>query len=77
MILEAIWESDFVEESIGYRPGRGAQQALLALRETLNDGSCRWVVEADIRGYFENIDSSSSSGSTVAASDGHSLGTSS
>jgi RNA-directed DNA polymerase len=56
MILEAIWESDFVEESIGYRPGRGAHQELLALRETLNDGWCRWVVEADIRGYFENID---------------------
>lgn len=56
MILESIWEADFVEESIGYRPGRGAHQALLALRETLNDGCCRWVVEADIRGYFENID---------------------
>lgn len=56
MILESIWEADFVEESIGYRPGRGAHQALLALRETLNDGCCQWVVEADIRGYFENID---------------------
>jgi group II intron reverse transcriptase/maturase len=56
MILEAIWEADFVEESIGYRPGRGAQQAVMELRETLNDGNCRWVVEADIRGYFEHID---------------------
>lgn len=56
MILEAIWETDFVEESIGYRPGRGAHQAIMALRETLNDGCCRWVVEADIRGFFENID---------------------
>lgn len=56
MILEAIWEEDFVEESIGYRPGKGARSAVVELREALNGGTYRWVVEADIRGYFEHID---------------------
>jgi group II intron reverse transcriptase/maturase len=56
MILGAIWEEDFADESIGYRPGRDAREAVLALRGELNGGSFRWVVEADIRGYFENID---------------------
>ncbi len=56
MILGAIWEEDFADESIGYRPGRSARKAIAALREELNGGTYRWVVEADIRGYFEHID---------------------
>ena len=56
MILGAIWEEDFVDESVGYRPGKGAREAVLGLREELSGGDYRWVVEADIRGYFENID---------------------
>ena len=57
MILEAIWEADFVDESIGYRPGRGARQASYELREALNqDGCYRWVVEADIRSFFDHLD---------------------
>lgn len=56
MILGAIWEEDFADESVGYRPGRGARETVLGLREELNGGTYRWVVEADIRGYFENID---------------------
>ena len=38
-ILESIWEDDFVDESIGYRPGRGARQAVRNSREALNDGN--------------------------------------
>jgi len=56
MILEKIWEEDFYDESIGYRPGRGPRKATLDLRETLNSGRYRWVVEADIRAFFEKID---------------------
>lgn len=56
MILESIWEVDFVEESIGYRVGKGARQASLDLREALNGGEYRWVVEADIRSFFDHID---------------------
>jgi len=55
-ILEAIWEPDFHDESIGYRTGRGARQSSLELREALNGSRYRWVVEADIRGFFEHVD---------------------
>lgn len=56
MILEPIWENDFVDESIGYRPGRGSRHATHELGEVLDDGKHRWVVEADIKGFFEHID---------------------
>ncbi len=55
-ILESIWESEFHDESIGYRSGKGARQSSLELREALNAGQYRWVVEADIRGFFEHVD---------------------
>lgn len=56
MILEPIWENDFVDESIGYRPGRSPRMATQELGEALHDGKHRWVVEADIRGFFDHID---------------------
>jgi RNA-directed DNA polymerase len=55
MILEPIWENDFVDESIGYRPGRSPRAATQELSEALHDGKHRWVVEADIRGFFDHI----------------------
>jgi RNA-directed DNA polymerase len=55
-ILEAIWEEDFHDESIGYRPGRGARQGSHELREALTGGGYRWVVEADIRSFFDHVD---------------------
>jgi RNA-directed DNA polymerase len=55
MILEPIWENDFVDESIGYRPGRSPRAATQELGEALHDGKHRWVVEADIRGFFDHI----------------------
>jgi len=45
MILESIWEADFYDESVGYRPGKGARQSSLDLRETLQVGNYRWIVE--------------------------------
>jgi len=56
MILEPIWENDFVDESIGYRPGRSPRKATQELAEALHDGTHRWVVEADIKGFFDHID---------------------
>jgi RNA-directed DNA polymerase len=56
MILEPIWENDFEDESIGYRPGRSPRHATQELGETLDDGKHRWVVEADIKGFFDHID---------------------
>ena len=55
-ILESIWETEFHDESIGYRSGKGARQSSLELREALNGGEYRWVVEADIRGFFDHVD---------------------
>lgn len=54
-ILSAIYEQDFLDCSFGYRPGRGARQAVDALRDRLH-GKIRYVVEADIKGFFDNID---------------------
>lgn len=56
MILEPIWKTDFVDESIGYGPGRSSRHAAQELGEMLDDGKHRWVVEADIKGFFEHID---------------------
>lgn len=55
-ILEAIYESDFLKESYGYRPGKGAIVAVKDLTEALRRGGYRYVVEADIKGFFDGID---------------------
>ena len=54
-ILEAIFEQDFVNESYGYRPGRNAHQAVKAIEKEIS-GKYSYVVEADIKGFFNNID---------------------
>lgn len=55
-ILEAIFEMDFLECSYGYRPKRGALDAIQALSAVLRTGKFHYIVEADIRGFFDNID---------------------
>lgn len=54
-MLEAIYEQDFLECSWGYRPGRGAREASRELADQLYRGWFGWVVEADIKGFFDNI----------------------
>jgi RNA-directed DNA polymerase len=56
MVLEAIYEQDFLDCSYGFRPGRSAHQALEALqnRAVVRRGS--WVLEIDIRKYFDSLD---------------------
>jgi group II intron reverse transcriptase/maturase len=54
-ILLAIYEADFLPCSYGYRLGRGAHQATRELTDTLFRGRFEFVVEADIKGYFEHI----------------------
>ncbi len=54
-ILSAIYEADFLACNRGYRPAMGAQQAARHLAETLTKGQIEFVVEADIKGYFEHI----------------------
>lgn len=53
-ILEAIYEQDFYKSSYGYRTGLGAQKASKNLQKDLM-GKYNYVVEADIRGFFDNI----------------------
>ena len=54
-ILLAIYEVDFLPCSYGYRPGVSAHDAILALSEELQFGGHQFVVEADIKGFFDNI----------------------
>lgn len=54
-ILGAIFEQDFLEISYGYRPGRGAHDALRSVRSQIVAGKVRYVYEADIQGYFTSI----------------------
>ncbi len=56
MVLEAVYEQDFMACSFGFRPGRSAHQALEALRATTMALSGGWVIEVDIRKFFDSID---------------------
>jgi len=55
-ILGSIFESDFAETSYGYRPGRSAKEAIEDLQFNLQFGKYGYIVEADIKGFFDNID---------------------
>lgn len=55
-IMEAIWEEDFMPVSFGFRPGRGCHQALSWLDKVLMRQSVGYVIDADIEGYFDNVD---------------------
>jgi group II intron reverse transcriptase/maturase len=58
MVLETIYEQDFLDCSYGFRPGRSAHQALQALwQQTMKMGG-GWIVEVDIRKFFDTIDHS-------------------
>ncbi len=56
MVLESIYEQDFYSCSYGFRPGRSAHQALQALRQGFMTQGLRWVLDVDIRKYFDNLD---------------------
>ena len=55
-VLEAIYEQDFMRCSYGYRPNVGALDAVDKLTIKLQFGKYNYVVEADIKGFFENLD---------------------
>src|SRR5271165_4695830 len=55
MMLEAVYEQDFLPCSYGFRPGRSAHQALRTLQNVLWAKRLYWVIDIDIRKYFDSI----------------------
>ncbi len=55
-ILTAIFEQDFIENSYGYRPNRSPHDAVKDITRTIQFGMYGYVVEADIKGFFDNVD---------------------
>jgi RNA-directed DNA polymerase len=56
MLLEAIYEQDFLDCSYGFRPDRSPHEALHELRERCMNEGMGWIVDADVSGYFDSID---------------------
>jgi group II intron reverse transcriptase/maturase len=56
LLLEPIYEADFYDFSYGFRRGRRAHDALKALRDAVMEGGIRWIVDADIEGFFDHLD---------------------
>jgi RNA-directed DNA polymerase len=54
MVIEPIFEREFMETSFGFRPGRGCKEALRRVERLLKAGYT-WVVDADLKSYFETI----------------------
>src|ERR1043165_1557486 len=56
MVLEAVYEQDFLDCSYGFRPGRSAHDALKMLRGGMMEMAGGWVLEADIEAFFDSVD---------------------
>ncbi len=56
LLLEPLYEQDFCNCSFGFRTGRNAHQALLEIRRGIMEKRGRWVLEVDVRKYFDSID---------------------
>src|ERR1043166_7525885 len=56
MLLEPIYEQDFHDCSFGFRPGRSAHQALEALWKQTMDSHGGWILEVDIRKFFDTLE---------------------
>ena len=55
MLLKPIYETDFLPCSYGFRPGRSAHDALNAVRTGIIEQRQRWVIDADLKAYFDSI----------------------
>ena len=66
MVLETIYEQDFLDCSYGFRPGRSAHQALEAWRDQLMDFGGGWVIELDVQRFFRHAGQSSTSDVSAA-----------
>jgi len=54
-ILESVYEQDFIEDSYGFRPARSCHDALKTLSLTMEHKTINHIVEADIKGFFDNV----------------------
>ena len=54
-MLNAIYEEDFLGFSYGFRPGRGQHDALDALSVAISDTPVNWILDADIRSFFDSV----------------------
>jgi RNA-directed DNA polymerase len=54
MVLEPIFEKEFLDMSYGFRPKKGAQMAIAEVSQLINEGYT-WVVDADLQAYFDTI----------------------
>ena len=55
-VREAMYEQDFLDGSPGFRPGRGAHDAVRTLQRIVDGGEGRWIDEADIVSCFDSLD---------------------
>ena len=55
-ILNAIYEQDFLECSFGFRPNRGCHDAIKVLNKIVNKSTINYVVDTDIKAFFDNVD---------------------
>lgn len=53
-VIEPIFEKEFLDMSFGFRPGRGAKQAITEVSKLIDEGNV-WVVDADLQAYFDTI----------------------
>jgi RNA-directed DNA polymerase len=56
MVLEPVYEQDFLDCSYGFRPGRSAHQALEALWQGLMGMGGGWIIDLDIQSFFDDVD---------------------
>lgn len=55
-VLNAIYEADFLDSSFGFRPNRGCHDALKVLNRITEERAINWIVDTDIRGFFDHVD---------------------
>lgn len=55
-ILNEVYEPRFVGNSFGFRPGRSAHDVVKFIDEAVQRGQVNYVLEADIKGFFDNLD---------------------
>jgi RNA-directed DNA polymerase len=56
MVLEPLYEQDFLDCSYGFRPNRSAHDALEALRKQMTGMGGSWIIDLDIRKFIDTID---------------------